>query len=85
MIDKNKLNKLDQEIDELFEKETSDSLIKWLLNKRFGNIHEYVGEGKFVNLSFGQRFKEPIFVKPKKPPFKHKEDYSSNSPINYAA
>lgn len=40
MID---LNKLDKEIDELFENETSDSLTKWLLNKRFGNINKLIG------------------------------------------
>ena len=33
MID---LDKLDKEIDKLFETETADSLTKWLLNKRFG-------------------------------------------------
>lgn len=47
MID---LNKLEKEIDELLEKETSDSLTKWLLNKRVGNLNNLIGEGSFVGM-----------------------------------
>lgn len=42
MID---LERLDKEIDELFEQETCYSLFKWLLSKRFGNINNVVGTG----------------------------------------
>ena len=48
MID---LDKLDKKIDKLFETETSDSLIKWLLSKRFGNVYVLLGDGKFVNMA----------------------------------
>jgi len=44
MID---LEKLDKEIDELFEQETANSLLKWLLNKRLGNIDNLIGSGTF--------------------------------------
>jgi hypothetical protein len=39
MID---LDKLDKEIDELFEQETSDSLTKWLLNRRLGDFTKLI-------------------------------------------
>ena len=85
MISKDQLNKLDKEIDELFEKETSDSLTKWLLNKRFGNIIEYIGDGKFTNISMSQNFKRPINVKSQKQAYSHKEGYAGSFPINQAA
>jgi len=54
MID---LNKLDKKIDELFESETSDSLTKWLLNKRFENINVLLGNGSFVNMTSQKKHK----------------------------
>lgn len=47
MID---LEKLEKEIDELLESETSSSLTNWLLNKRFGNLNSVLGNGTFVSL-----------------------------------
>ena len=70
MID---LDKLDKEIDELFEKETSDSLTKWLLNKRFGNINKLIGDGKFVSM---QNRHNPVFVNLPKGNFKQDDNYT---------
>jgi hypothetical protein len=70
MID---LDRLDKKVDELFETETSDSLTKWLLNKRFGNISVLLGNGSFVNMT---SHKKSIFSNQGKGVFKH------NNPIN---
>jgi len=75
MID---LENLDKEIDKLFEKETSDSLIKWLLNKRFGNINILLGNGNFVNMST-QR--QAVFSNKNQAVFSEKDNYSENNPI----
>ncbi len=74
MIDLNKLNK---KIDELFESETSDSLTKWLLNKRFGNISILLGNGKFVSM---KSQKTPLFIPKKKVNFNQKDDNSPYTP-----
>lgn len=44
MID---LNKLEKQIDELIEQETSESLISWLLEKRIADLKKMLGEGEF--------------------------------------
>lgn len=79
MID---LDKLDKEIDKLFETETSDSLTKWLLNKRFGNINVLLGNGRFVNMLTQ---KQPLFSNKSKAVFNNKNNYSDNNPINRQA
>jgi len=79
MID---LNKLDKEIDKLFETETSDSLTKWLLNKRFGNISVLLGNGSFVNMT---TYKEPLFSNKGKPVFNNGNNYSNINPFNRQA
>lgn len=79
MID---LDKLDKEIDKLFETETSDSLTKWLLNKRFGNINILLGNGSFVNMSTQ---KQPLFSNKSKAVFNNENNYSGNNPINRQA
>ncbi len=79
MID---LDKLDKEIDELFNKETSDSLTKWLLNKRFGNLNKLIGKGTFVGMG---SHNESVFVCTQKANFKHKENQTSPNPINRKA
>ena len=79
MID---LNKLDKEIDKLFETETADSLTKWLLNKRFGNTNALLGDGSFVNMS---TIKHPFFPNKSKAVFNSKNNYSDNNPINRKA
>ena len=76
MIDLNKLNK---KIDELFEKETSDSLTKWLLNKRFGNISLLLGDGKFVSMKSQNT---PLFITKKKAKFNKKDSNAPVMPIN---
>ena len=68
MID---LNKLETKIDKLFENETSDSLTKWLLNKRFGNINILLGNGKFVSM---KSHKTPLFSNSQKSNFTKKEN-----------
>jgi hypothetical protein len=70
MID---LDKLDKEIDELFDKETSNSLTKWLLNKRFGNINKLIGDGKFVSM---QNCHNPVFVNLTKGNFNQDDNYT---------
>lgn len=45
------LEKLEKDIDKLFETETSDSLTKWLLSKRYENLNILLGNGSFVNIS----------------------------------
>lgn len=77
MID---LNKLEAKIDRLFENETSDSLTKWLLNKRFGNINILLGNGRFVSM---RSHKTPLFSNSQKPNFKQKEN--NFIPINRQA
>lgn len=79
MID---LAKLDKEIDKLFETETSDSLTKWLLNKRYGNINVLLGNGSFVNMSSQ---KEHLFSNKSEAVFKDGNNYSNNNPINRQA
>jgi len=79
MID---LEKLDKKADELFETETSDSLTKWLLNKRYGNISVLLGNGSFVNMTSQ---KKPIFSSQVKVVFNQKSNYSDNNPINRKA
>lgn len=78
MID---LNKLEAKIDRLFENETSDSLTKWLLNKRFGNINVLLGNGKFVSM---RSHKTPLFSNMQKTNFKQKEN-NTFTPINRQA
>jgi len=79
MID---LDKLEREVDKLFETETSDSLTKWLLNKRFGNINILLGNGSFVNMSTQ---KQPLFSNKSKAVFNNKNNYSDSNPINRQA
>lgn len=79
MIDLNKLNK---RIDDLFESETSDSLTKWLLNKRFGNINILLGNGKFVSM---KSQKTPLFASTQKANFKQKDSNTNHPPINRLA
>jgi hypothetical protein len=79
MID---LDKLDKEIDRLFEMETSDSLTKWLLNKRFGNVNILLGKGSFVNMS-SQR--QAVFSDKRQAVFNKKPALSNNNPINRKA
>ena len=79
MID---LEKLDKEIDRLFEKESADSLTKWLLNKRFGNVSTLLGKGSFVNM-LSQ--KKAIFSNKSQAKFNKKPNYSNNNPINRKA
>ena len=74
--------KLDKKIDELFESETSDSLTKWLLNKRFGNISVLLGNGSFVNMASQ---KKHIFSNKEKAVYNQKDNYSNNNPINRRA
>ena len=79
MID---LDKLDKEIDKLFEEETTDSLTKWLLNKRLGNINILLGNGSFINMS---AISHPVFSNKSKAVFNNKNNYSDNNPINRRA
>ncbi len=79
MID---IDKLEREVDRLFEKETSDSLTKWLLNKRFGNVNTLLGKGSFVNM-LSQ--KQAVFSNKRQAVFNKKPDYSNNNPINRKA
>ncbi len=44
------LEKIEEKIDSLFEKETSDSLTKWLFTKRFGKINILLGTGSFISM-----------------------------------
>ncbi len=77
MID---LNKLEAKIDKLFENETSDSLTKWLLNKRFGNINILLGNGRFVSM---KSHKTPLFSNSQKSNFTKKNN--NFPPINRLA
>lgn len=79
MID---LEKLDKEIDKLFETETSDSLTKWLLSKRFENLNILLGNGSFVNMSTQ---KEHLFTNKNKAVFNNSNNYSPANPINRQA
>ncbi len=79
MID---LDKLDKRIDQLFETETSDSLTKWLLNKRFENINVLLGNGSFVNMSTQKKI---LFSSKSKAVFNSIDNYSENTPINRKA
>jgi|JI102314A2RNA_FD_contig_31_10243555_length_1439_multi_7_in_0_out_0_3 hypothetical protein len=73
MID---LIKLNNKIDKLFETETSDSLTKWLLNKRLGNINMLLGDGKFVNM---RELSAPLFSNKNKGNF---NQIDNNIPTN---
>jgi hypothetical protein len=79
MID---LDKLEEKIDNLFERETSDSLTKWLLNKRFGNINILLGEGSFVNMPTQNK---PLFSNKNKAVYNSDNNYSNNNPVNRQA
>lgn len=76
------LNKLDKEIDKLFEDESSDSLTKWLLNKRFKNINKLIGNGEFISMPGKSK---PVFVHRSKAKFNMKDDYVPTNPINRRA
>lgn len=78
MID---LNKLEAKIDKLFEEETADSLTRWLLNKRFGNINTLLGNGRFVSMG---ALRSPLFSNIQKPKFIPK-DNNYTTPINRQA
>lgn len=73
MID---LNKLEEKIDDLFRKETADSLTNWLLNKRLGNTIALLGTGSFVNL---KGHNKTISGNRKKPNFSQSNNYSSGN------
>jgi hypothetical protein len=79
MID---LEKLDKEIEDLFERETPDSLTKWLLNKRFGDFNNLIGKGTFIGMK-GNR--ESVFSCAQKANFKSKESSTDSNPINRKA
>lgn len=79
MID---LEKLDKEIDELFEQETANSLLKWLLNKRLGNIDNLIGSGTFVGM---QGKKDAVFSCAQKAFFNQDESSFPSNPINRKA
>ena len=80
MID---LEKLEKEIDELLESETSSSLTNWLLNKRFGNLNSVLGNGTFVSL---ESQKQPIFSNNKGTGnFNKSNNNSPNTPNNRRA
>lgn len=76
MID---LNKLDKEIDELFENETESSLTSWLMNKRFGSFEKLVGNGKFVAM---QKKSTAIKSFTNKANFNQTESTTDDKPIN---
>lgn len=48
MID---LKQMEAEIDELLEKETTDSLLTWLYEKRISDMRKRLGQGVFESLS----------------------------------
>jgi hypothetical protein len=73
------LDKLDKEIEELLENETSDSLTKWLLNRRLGNINNLIGKGTFIGM---QSKRESVFSCSQKANFKTKDSYTDSNPIN---
>lgn len=79
MID---LKKIDEKVDTLLENESSDSLTKWLLNKRFGNVSSILGEGKFVSM---QSQNTPISFKNKSANFNQKNDEISTPKNRFAA
>ena len=80
MID---LNKIEKEIDKLFEKETSNSLTNWLLNKRFKNINVLLGKGSFVNMATQNGV--AVFSNKNKAVFNKKNSSSDNNPITRKA
>ncbi len=79
MID---LDKLDKKIDKLFENETSDSLTKWLLNKRFGNVNVLLGSGSFESMTTKI---QPLFSNKSKAVFNNITNYFDDNPINRQA
>lgn len=79
MID---LDKLDKEIDELFEKETSNSLSQWLLNKRLGDFNNIIGKGTFVGMKSRS---ESVFSCTQKANFNQEIKSSPTNPINRRA
>lgn len=77
------LNKLNNKIDELMKNESSDSLTKWLMNKRFGNISNVLGAGKFVSLKTQNK---PMIVGNSKNNFNQKDsDIPTNTPLSRLA
>lgn len=44
------LKAIQAKIDNLWEKETPDSLTNWLFQKRLSDINTIIGEGKFVSI-----------------------------------
>ena len=44
------LKVLQDEIDNLLEKETDDSLLEWYMSKKFPDFRHLLGEGNFFNL-----------------------------------
>lgn len=47
MID---LNKLQQEIDDLFESETDESILNWYMTRKFSSHNSLLGKGHFYNI-----------------------------------
>lgn len=77
------LEELNNKFDKLFEDETSESLTKWILNKRYGKLNELLGDGVFVSL---ERKEKPFFLtKKQKPKFTQQNGESPNTPINRQA
>lgn len=77
------LNKLEKEINKLFETETSDSLTKWLLNKRFGKINILLENGNFISM---KRKKITIFSTKSNSNFISKNNiHTTGNPINRQA
>ncbi len=79
MID---LGELDKQIDELLAQETPDSLSKWLLNKRLGNINNLIGSGTFIGM---QRKNEVVFTCKQKASFNQEAMPYPSNPINRKA
>lgn len=44
------LDKLEKQLDEALAKETKESMLEWLKNKRTSNVNTYLGEGEFRTL-----------------------------------
>lgn len=83
MID---LKKLQQKIDDLWERETDESLLNWYVSKRFPAFKEILGEGSFeeINkhefvLQIESRKNKPVIVNAL--PIYHLDDAESCIPI----
>ncbi|MFW5701277.1 MAG: hypothetical protein ACOCWM_06260 [Cyclobacteriaceae bacterium] len=76
------LEKLDKEIDELLENETSSSLTEWLVNKRYSNFNNLIGKGTFVGM---KRQSFTVLVCSQKAKFKQDNDDIPPTPINRQA